>query len=197
MSSNKKRFSLGWVLGISLGLACGAGAVYASSISQTYSTSTPVDTTLMGNVKTAVNDNDARITAIGAGTQTCLTGMTRVGPTCVDTARQAASSTWSAAVDTCRTANKRLLTPGEYMAAMNQNAAAFGMNTNGEFEWVDAVSSSHSADNTTPGAGAGRLRVGYMGPSNAVTGVLAGEIFFATNAAYDGTFGFIYYRCAR
>jgi len=198
MSSIKKRFSLGLAVGLSLGLA--GGAAYAGSIADTYTTGDTLTAAKMTNIKTAVGDNDTRITAIGAGTQTCLAGMTKVGPTCVDTVRQAANSTWSAAVDTCRAANKRLLTPGEYMAAKNQAGAALGMNTNNEFEWVDSVSTSGSADSNPVDGLAGRMIVGYMGPSTAATigSGVDGDIFFGTaSAPYDAGFIFIYFRCAR
>jgi len=204
MSSNKKLFSPGWILGILLGLACSAGVVYAGSIGTTYTTATPVDVTLMNDVKTAVNDNDTRVTAIGAGTQTCLAGMTRVGPTCVDTVRQGPSVSWETAVNTCRLANKRLLAPSEYIAARTQDAAGFGMNTNGQLEWVNTVGANFY-DGSTPALQAGRLTVGYMGPATG-TGAFpqpggnipAGEIFYATNAGYDdASLGFVYFRCAR
>jgi len=200
MSSNKKHVSLGWILGISLGLACSAGAVYAGNISQVYTTATTVDVTMMDNVKTAVNDNDTRVTAIGAGTQTCLSGMTKVGPTCVDNVRTGGSTSWSDAVDACTAVNKRLLRPSEYMAAYNQNAAGFGMDINGTFEWVDSVSSNGASDSNPVGGLAGKLTVGYMGPSDGTTydpGVAAGEIFYANNAVYDVGASIIYFRCAR
>src|SRR3970040_939420 len=114
MSSSKKHFSLGTVLGVSLGLACSAGVVYAGSIADTYTTGDTLTATKMTAVKTAVNDNDTRITAIGAGTQTCVAGMTKVGPTCVDNVRTGGSTSWSVAVNTCKTANKRLLRPSEF-----------------------------------------------------------------------------------
>jgi hypothetical protein len=71
------------------------------------------------------------------------------------------------------------------------------MTTNGQYEWVDSVSSSASADTGLAGGHAGRLVVGYMGPSSGNAGVVDGDIFFGNNAAYDATFAFIYYRCAR
>lgn len=195
MSGFNKLSFAGSILGIALGVAA-SGSALASPIADTYTTGDTLTAAKMTAVKTAVNDNDTRITAIGAGTQTCGAGMTRVGPTCVDTVRSAANTSWNDAVNACRAANKRLLTPSEHIAARNQAAIALGMNTNGELEWVDAVSSDHTADNTIPGAGAGRMTVGYMGPSSGGAPP-AGEIIFGTNAAYDATFAFIYYRCAR
>jgi hypothetical protein len=171
--------------------------------------------TTNSTLKTAIDDNTADITALDGrvtanegdiadlqtdvtnlqnGTPTCATGMTAVGPTCVDDARQAVNATWSAAVDACRAAGKRLLTPGEYMAAKSLGTIVAD---NGEYEWVDSVSSSASSDSTLAGGLAGRLVVGYMGPSLNNTGVTNGDIFFGNNAAYDAIFGYIYYRCAR
>ena len=117
--------------------------------------------------------------------------LTRVGPTCVETARRAASTTWSAAATACRTAGRRLLTPGEYIAAKNQAVITA---LNGEFEWVDSV-----ASNATAATNAGRLTVGYMGPALAadIGSGVDGDIFFATNGDYDVGYGFIFYRCAR
>lgn len=91
MSSNKKRLSLGWVLGISLGFACSAGVVNAGSIADSYATGDTLTAVKMTAVKTAVNDNDTRITNLqgNAGAGTCVGNnasdiMVRVGPTCVD-----------------------------------------------------------------------------------------------------------------
>jgi hypothetical protein len=200
MSSNTKLISRGWILGVSLGLVCSTGAVFASDITDTYTTGDTLTAVKMTAIKTAVNDNDARLDAIAAGTQTCGAGMTKVGPTCVDTVRQAANTSWSGAVDFCRTANKRLLRPSEYLAAYNLNAAVFGMDTNGTFEWVDSIGSNGVADDVPAGGLAGRLTVGYMGPSDGTTfdpTVAAGEIFFANNAGYDSGEAIIFFRCAR
>ena len=60
MSNNKKLISTGWILGISLGLACSTGVVYAGSIADTYTTGDTLTAAKMTNIKTAVNDNNAR-----------------------------------------------------------------------------------------------------------------------------------------
>jgi hypothetical protein len=62
MSSSNKRISLGWALGISLGLACSAGVVHAGSIGDSYATGGTLTATNMDNIKSAVNDNDTRTT---------------------------------------------------------------------------------------------------------------------------------------
>lgn len=91
MSSFKKRFSLSMAVGLSLGLA--GGVAYAGSIGDTYSTGTVLNPTLMNNIKTAVGDNDTRITNLvgnNLGVGAACVGnnasdiMVRVGPTCVD-----------------------------------------------------------------------------------------------------------------
>jgi len=90
MSSNKKRFSLGLAVGLSLGLA--GGAAYAGHISDTYATNDVLTAAKMTTIANAVNDNDTRITNIqghaGGGT-TCVTNnasdeMVRVATICVD-----------------------------------------------------------------------------------------------------------------
>jgi len=198
MSSSKKLFSHGWVLGVSLGLACSTGAVFAGNIATTYTPGQTLTDTMMTEIKTAVNDNDARVDGIQTGVPVCLTGMTRVGPLCVDTVRQAASSTWSDAVTTCSTAGKRLLTPSEYVAALNLAGTALGMDTAGQYEWVDSVASdARATDNTLIDGYAGRMTVGYMGLASGVTGVTDGVLFYANNIGYDVGDAIIYFRCAR
>lgn len=64
MSNNKKLISTGWVLGISLGLACSTGVVFAGSIADTYTTGDTLTAAKMTNIKTAVNDNDTRMPGI-------------------------------------------------------------------------------------------------------------------------------------
>jgi len=194
MRSNKKHFSPGWILGISLGLAS-SGAVYAAGpIADTFTAGGTLTATQMNNIKNAVNDLQGNVPSTSCRTNAGAVdaGATRVGPLCVDEVPQAAGSTWSAAVDFCRAAGKRLMTPGEYMAAKNQDAAGFGM-TNGVLEWVDSTFS----DGTLGGGTAGRMTVGYMGPDDG-TNITVGDIFYATNASYDVTAEtFIFYRCAR
>jgi hypothetical protein len=198
MSSINKFSFIRWILGIAL--VATSGIALAGSISDPdYATGDTLTAAKMQNIKNAVNDNDTRVNAILAGTQTCSAGMTRVGSTCVDTARQAAGTTWSAAVNFCRDLNKRLPTPAEYIAARNQDAAVFGMDspaTDGTFEFVDSVSNDASSDTTLAGGYSGRLTGGFIGPSGGGA-VPAGEIFFSTQQAYDAGSGIIHFRCAR
>jgi hypothetical protein len=240
MSSNKKHYSLGWTLAISLGIACSAGVVHAGNIGDTYTAGDTLTAAKMDTIRNAVNDNDGRITtntndidsltttvnghttsigtlnttvsghtsSIGTlttnvtnlqnGTPTCGAGTTAVGLICVDDTRQGPSVTWIDAVNDCRAEGKRLMTPGEYMAAKSLGTIT-DMNNNGNFEWVDSVSASGSTDNIPTGGLAGRLIVGFMGPGVSPTHVpVDGDIFFSTTATYDTTAEiYIYYRCAR
>jgi hypothetical protein len=68
MSSNHKRSSLGWALGISLGIACSTGVVHAGSIGDSYATGDTLTAGKMDNIKNAVNDNDTRISGVIANT---------------------------------------------------------------------------------------------------------------------------------
>lgn len=90
MSSNKTRFSLGLAVGLSLGLAGSTGVAFAGSMSDpAFTAGQTLTHTHMNNVRTAVNDNDTRITNLQGSTGTCVTNnasdvMVRVGPICVD-----------------------------------------------------------------------------------------------------------------
>jgi hypothetical protein len=176
--------------GVAMALVMSSTALGAVTI---FTPSTTISSTDMNTNFANLNGNLTDGTCVGTP------AMTRVGPTCVETARRAASSTWSAAVNTCRTAGRRLLTPGEYIAAKNLGTLT-GMATNGELEWVDSVSTNGSADATVADGIAGRMTVGYMGPDTAanIGGTASdGDIFFGNNAAYDAPFNFIFFRCAR
>jgi hypothetical protein len=175
--------------------------------------------TTNSTLKTAIDDNTADITALDGrvtanegdiadlqtdvtnlqnGTPTCGAGTTAVGPICVDNTPAAGGATWIAAVNACRDLGKRLLTPGEYMAAKSLGTVP-DMDINGQFEWVDSVSASGSSDSDPVGGLAGRLIVAFMGPGLSPTHVpVAGAIFFSTTATYDTTAqAWIVYRCAR
>jgi hypothetical protein len=185
-------------LAVSLGLAFAASAVYASDPGPAFSDGQTLNAARMNQLNSAVSDNNTRIgtlqtdvTALKNGVPTCGTGTTAVGPACVDNTRQGPNVTWSAAVDTCRAAGKRLLTPGEYMAAKNLGTITDMTN----LEFVDAMfTNGVDADPR-----AGRLQVGYMGPSTGAPDFVtpAGDIFVGLNADYDAQYNFIYYRCAR
>jgi len=173
------------------------GAIIANTQAGALKTAVDGNTADITALDGRVTTNEADIAALQNGTPTCGAGTTAVGPTCVDNTRAGPSITWIAAVDACRAAGKRLLTPSEYIAAKNLGGTITDMTTNGQYEWVDAVTSSASANTTLADGHAGRLMVGYMGPSSGNAGVADGEIFFGNNAAYDAAFAFIYYRCAR
>ena len=234
MSIIKKRFSVGWVAGIVLGVACGA---FAGSVSDTFTTGDTLTATHMNNIKSAVNDNNTRLgtaetdignlksnagaCTVGAGDD--VGGMVRVGPNCVDkfiaradftgcsadgttgcgsaTATSKGSGTvatnmsWAQAVRACANAGKRLLTPGEYMAAFI--SGSLQETATDTLEFVDTMltlsSTDPGTDNSSPGAGS-PAQGGYMGPRTAS----GGKVQMVTNVDYDATgFAFIRFRCAR
>jgi hypothetical protein len=145
MSSIKKRFSVGWVAGLGLGIVC---STFAGSISDTYTTGDTLTAAQMNNIKTAVNGNNTAIGNLQGGVPgaTCtgnpaVTGdtMVRVGSICVDKYEASVSSgaaqsvagvpptvdvTWFAAADACAKAGKRLLTNAEWQTAAAGTDAA-------------------------------------------------------------------------
>jgi hypothetical protein len=200
---------------VSLGLAFGATVAHAGSIADTYATGDTLTAAKMTNVKTAVNDNDTRITTntnaittlnttVGGhttsintlttdvnnlknGTPTCGTGMVSVGPNCIDTARQGPSVSWIAAVETCRAANKRLPTAAQLVAAH-----ASGAITN------LAADTAEHIDEIGNSASGGKMLTGYVG--NCLTGlgcITAGRLQSRQDAEYDAQYAYIYFRCAR
>jgi hypothetical protein len=136
-------------------------------------------TTSINNLQTDVNNLKQNIT-----TGSCGTGMTRVGPTCVDNTLQATTNSWEVAVNTCRDANKRLLTPAEYVAARNAGTIS-GMTV---LEWVDAIAFKTSGTDFTMYAGA-------IGPGT--SGGTAEKIEAFINYLYNGDVDSFQYRCAR
>jgi Sulfatase-modifying factor enzyme 1 len=145
MRSNKILLSLS--LAVSVVLGCSTAAVYAGSISDTYTTGDTLTATMMTTIKSAVNDNNTRVTKLENGTADCPTGMTRVGPICVDTYEASITSatsgltcsdtgndcqwvaqsvagvlpkgsvTWFQAQQACANAGKRLPTNAEWQMA--------------------------------------------------------------------------------
>lgn len=192
MSGINKQSLLGYILGISLGIAASGMAQAGSITDPDYQTGDTLTAAKMQNIKNAVNDNDSKITNLNnnIANGTCGTGMTRVGPTCVDNARNATPATWIAAVNACNAAGKRLLTPGEYITA---RTAGVITGANGEFEWIDSVAHSGLVSGA-PGNGQGKMHGGYMGPS----GILGGDFLFGNDRTYDqAAIANIFYRCAR
>jgi hypothetical protein len=82
MSSNQKHSSLGWTLAISLGIACSAGVVHASSIGDNYLPGDTLTAAKMDNIKAAVNGNATDIgtltTTVGGHTTSISTLTTTV-----------------------------------------------------------------------------------------------------------------------
>ena len=188
MSGIIKYSFIRWILGIAL--VAINGVALAGNVSDTFTTGNQLTAQQMKNIKDAINDNDARVDGMQTGVPVCLAGMTRVGPTCVDDARDATPVTWIAAVNACNTAGKRLLTPGEYITA---RTAGVITGANGEFEWVDSVAHSGLVSGAA-GNGQGKMHGGYMGPS----GILGGDFLFGNDRTYDqAALANIFYRCAR
>jgi len=75
MNSNHIRHTHILALVVSLGLASGSAAVYAGSITDTYTTGDTLTATTMGNIKSAVNDNDGRVTTNAGGISTNTTNI--------------------------------------------------------------------------------------------------------------------------
>jgi len=166
MSNNKKRSSLSLAIGIALGFS--AAAVYAGSISDTYTTGQTLSATMMDNIKNAVNDSNTRLTTVESGKGTCagnpdVTGdtMVRVGSVCVDkyeasisggVARSlpnvapAAGVNYFQAADACVKAHKRLLTNAEWqMAATGTPLGGSGCNGSGTLANTGASASCVSS----------------------------------------------------
>jgi hypothetical protein len=244
MSTNKKRFSRGWAIGIVLGLASSAAVVLASNIGLTFSSGQTLTAADMNTIVTSANDNDTRITNLqgnAGASPTCVTNnlsdeMVRVGPLCVDKYRasiftstaaggtaladlstvttcnadgtdnggacnivaQSRSGanggapidgnkiTWAQAQRACSNAGKRLLTPGEWMAAYSSGLTA-DMATVGQEDYVDSV--------VTGGANT-KMRGGYIGPTAGASGIefSTSGLTYDVVAAVPAIFGF---RCAR
>lgn len=65
MSSIKKRLSVGWVVAMAMGTAFGAANVYAGPVGNPdFANGDTLLHTHMNNIKSAVNDNDSRITTL-------------------------------------------------------------------------------------------------------------------------------------
>jgi hypothetical protein len=143
----------------------------------------------MNNIKNAVNDLQGNVPSTSCRTNAGAVdaAATRVGPLCVDNVKQGPSISWADAVVDCRSEGKRLLTPGEWAVA--QLAGALTDSADDQLEWVDAV----GFNDDSAGAATFKMFAGYMG----TTAGLGGEIAFFNNVSYTGTFGNIYYRCAR
>lgn len=154
-------------------------------------------------------------------------GMVRVGPICVDkflaratigtctgdgttncasvialstaTGSAAADFSWAQAVRACANAGKRLLTPGEYMAAFI--SGSLSETVTDTLEFVDAMltlSSTITANDPSSPGTASPAQGGYMGPRTAASG----KVQMVTNVDYDlvnpdGGSNFLFFRCAR
>jgi hypothetical protein len=97
--------------------------------------------------------------------------------------------TWAQAQRACTNAGKRLLTPGEWMAAYSSGLAT-GMSTVDKQEYVDLVALTFDAPSAT------KMQVGYVGVTSTSGGVNAESNKFE----YDqvaGVANIFNFRCAR
>lgn len=165
MNTSKKRFSLGWHVGLALGVVAGTGAaVYAVTIPNTFTD---------GQTASAAAVN-ANFQALKDAIDGCTAGMVRVGSSCVDTAAQyitaapgagcnasgngctAATLTvgtapasppvpisWGHAVAACTNAGKRLATGREIIAAANAGSITVPDTT---VQYVDASAARSGGD---------------------------------------------------
>lgn len=140
MNGHNKRFSIGWTLGIALGVASGAALVHAVTLPHTFTAGDTISASQMNeNFETLNNAIDG-----------CPDGMARVGNGCIDTNAQLVTSippgcqptgngctdivaenadtaagvpySWGQAVAVCTNAGKRLATPTELLAGANTGA---------------------------------------------------------------------------
>jgi hypothetical protein len=225
MSSIKKHFSVRTLIGLALGLAFSAPATFAGQITDVYATGQTLTTTTMDNIKSAVNDNNSRVTALETGAPPCPSAMSRVGSICIDTnlARvdltgcsndgatgctnaavsqstgTAALATWAQAAHACANAGKRLPTPGEWVSA--KLTAPTGIDiADGQAEWIDYLAPVITALPTDTAANTSSSKqalAGYIG-SSLGTGAGADVVQMFANVGYSANNpGFINFRCAR
>jgi len=183
MSSINKHSLVGWILGVAL--VATSGIALAGNVTGIFTTGETLTAAKMTEIQNAINDNDARVDGMQTGVPVCLGSMTRVGPTCVDTVRQTAGTTWSAAIDFCRNAGKRLLTPGEYVAARNLGTIT-DMTV---YEWVDIT--AHGG--TTPFT----MIVGALGPDPLDSTRIQSFVNFTFDNRTGDDISNIFFRCAR
>lgn len=216
MNTSKKRFSLGWHIGLVLGVVAGTGAtVYAVTIPNTFTD---------GQTASAAAVN-ANFQALKDAIDGCTTDMVRVGSSCVDSAAQYVTATtagcedtgrgctadkmtlgataptpvtggvssWGHAVAACTNAGKRLATAREVIAALNAGA----ITTMPGNTFVEASAARFEVDGVTPGLYAGTFLIFNGGTDN--TFRLAG-----TNSPYNEKFpdlgkgtSAVAFRCAR
>lgn len=113
MRSHNNRSTLSWAIGLSMGIAFSTGAVYASSIADTYTTGDLLTAAKMNNIKTAVNDNNTHSGTCQGNDSTDI--MVRVGPLCVDK--------YEASVWTLKTAGTIVGAPGASCNVNGNNCA--------------------------------------------------------------------------
>jgi len=221
MSSNKKRFSLGWAIGISLGLTCSAGVVYAFTDGETLTaakmnelaTSTGACIANAGddangmvrvgsvcvdkNPASLWNGTGAGATAITAMPGSCTaegtgcTGVVALTKAAPGTALKDASTVTYAQAAVACANAGKRLLTPGEWMMARGNASILGMTTDGKAEFVDDVE---------PGAStAAVMQAGYMGQNLAASGPV-GQVDFFANTDYNAVVGgatWLGFRCAR
>jgi hypothetical protein len=207
MSSNKKRFSLGWITGIALGLGSSTALVFAVTIPNAFTDGTATSAA-------AVNANFTALKAAVDALENCPAGMTRAGSICIDTLRARASFTgcdpsgttgctvvptntggaaatgmsWAQAARACANAGKRLPTPGEWAAAKISGVLNAGESADGTADYVGVLGAGDLVADPAFG--------GYVG--SGLAGGAAGVLQFFVNATYNTTqAAFLGFRCAK
>ena len=212
--SSKKRFSKGWFTGVILGIASSAALVYAAvTVPITVFTT---GTTIRSDDMNA-NFNAFGTSSFSCAGNGPTDIMVRVGAVCVDqfmaradfagcsddgtmgcdsvmavstdTGAAAIDMSWAQAQRACVNANKRLLTPGEWLAAFT--IGALSDNATDLLDFIDAF----LVPDTLAAAPA---QAGYMGPRTAS----GGTVQIVANIDYtlvdaDGGLNFIHFRCGR
>lgn len=224
MNGNNKRFAIGWMAGVALGLGSSAALVYAVSIPNTFTSGQTASAQQVNDNFTALKN---AVDALETGADCTGDDVVSVGALCVDKFRAradfaacaadgsdctvAAASTgegaptvdmsWAQAARACANAGKRLPSPSEWLAAFTSGELEeTGVD---QLEFVDAVLTLNSTftatDPSSPGANR-PAQVGYMGPRAAADG----KVQMITNIDYDqrdadaaSSTDFLFFRCVR
>lgn len=233
MSGINKHSFLSQVLGMILGVTFSGVVYAGQVTNPTFAGNETLTAAHMNNIKTAVNANDTLSGACTVGAGDATDGMARVGPVCVDKYAARASFAGCAlngagagcataiatsdpadgaiasgmspaqAARACANAGKRLLTPGEWLAAFVSGALSDVVTapadaTQDRMEFVDALLTIRSTNTVTDPSGPGAAiaaQGSYMGPRFDASN----KVQMLSNIAYDETGGvtFIRFRCAR
>jgi len=172
---------------VGVGVVIAAGAIANTlTVPNTFAAHTPALAAQMNAnfqaVKTAVDDNDARIDVLEAAAS-CPTGFTRADKWCGESTPHAAS-TWYLAAATCHAAGMRLCPFSLFQEGFLPVAHPSGP---GDAEWTSDIVPSGTA--FLP------LRAVYTNSSLALSGVAPGTS--ANDQLINDTCGLLPYRCCK